>query len=403
MLGLPNLSLARATVAALLARATEFERMLTRQGALTLADWLHTLETMRAPISGRPLHEAPSAEPMHPRLDRMVAAVLDAARAALAPTANAVPAATSTFDDERPFEGKGHVREHDAGGRDATAECLRAPASPRRFTSQPTRIARAAYLTNIWLELDWGQALYVSGLREGTWFAHALAHVTDLASPDDDPLCDAIGGVGPAQPLPEISPAKVEEACAAPLEACLRSIARRRIQGAELNLSVERWAGQRLLVVRGVRSGAPLGALLADTVERATTALRRVTSMAPADSVLRGSRALLELDRSGRVTPAVAPAAVQEGARGGSSLLLAAIAGTALELFAQRAGLSGGEALRSLVFAGRVVEDDELVLVELDASAIDVRLRVAGLDASPGWLPWRSKKLEFEFTGLETW
>jgi hypothetical protein len=375
-LGLPDPELARATLTVLVERSPEFERALARERAPVLVAWLQTLERIAA--------VAPSEVPPHARVDRLVAAVLASARAIVAGRVGRVVASMAAT-----AQGAEAAQAEHTVARAATA-CPSA--------SQPTRIARAAYLLSIWLELDTARVLYEAGLREGIWFAHALAQATKLASPNDDVLCVAVGGESWIPALPEIAADRVAQACAATLTAWFQSVARRRLEGVALTLAVERWGGARWLVVRGTRCDAPVGAFLADSIERAEAALRQLTSLAPSPCVLRASRALVELDRSGRVLPvpsdarAFVPAAC-------SALLVETIAGAAREQYALR----GGQLEDDFAVDGRVSEDDALVLVEMDVSAISLDLREAGLDGSPGWLPWLGKKLEVEFTGLEAW
>jgi len=116
---------------------------------------------------------------------------------------------------------------------------------------------------------------------------------------------------------------------------------------------------------------------------------------------------LAGLDRSGRLRPSreavlsrhvLLPAAPSAEA----SALLAQTVGALCSLFVARAGAAvrarAGDFVDDFLTVPGVIElGPESMTVSLPMARLDARVRRAGLDADPGWVPWLNRRVRILF------
>jgi hypothetical protein len=77
------------------------------------------------------------------------------------------------------------------------------------------------------------------------------------------------------------------------------------------------------------------------------------------------------------------------------------VVGAPLAVLCARARLAAADVPACLAIAGSLHDDGETIRITMPASAIDVRLRRAGLDADPGHVPWLRRQVRLVFAGGE--
>jgi hypothetical protein len=120
----------------------------------------------------------------------------------------------------------------------------------------------------------------------------------------------------------------------------------------------------------------------------------------------RAERGLVTLDRRGRLRPLaaarVADPLIVEGTTIDDTAVLTHATGSLAQVFLARVGIDAGTdpaaALRHLLAipASLVFEADTLT-VRLSSDHLDIRVRRAGLDRDPGWIPWLQRRVRFEY------
>jgi hypothetical protein len=217
-----------------------------------------------------------------------------------------------------------------------------APAAKLDEDEVETGFAGLFYLAGRVLELELAESLYYAGAREGQFLVHVARA---LAGPDgaEDPAARLFGGCPPHAPDP-------------PFDA------------------LPRWATDEVWKNTVRHLGERLATLDAAPPPRIETAV---------DHLAAG----LSLPRS--ATP-----------RDPLTAHLARRAAAALALwFCARLGEPPSiDTVRArLAIPGRVHFEEDLLRVRVPMKAVDLDLRLAGLDFDPGWIPWLGRKLVFEF------
>jgi hypothetical protein len=201
------------------------------------------------------------------------------------------------------------------------------------------------YLAGRVLEVELAEHLYFAGILEGRF----LTHVARLLIADaGDPAPRLLGGAPDPDEDPPLAP-------------------------------VAAWAADEVWE-KGRRS-------LADW-------LRRRSLPCPLDDEL-----VEALDRV--AAPLAAPARVAAADPTTATLLARAAAIVTFAFGARlgRASLRLNELRGYLGIPGRVAIDERAMRVILPMAAVDVQLRLAGIDFSPGWIPWLRRPLIIDFVG----
>lgn len=256
------------------------------------------------------------------------------------------------------------------------------------------------YLLAPLLELSLGEALWTACLPEGEVVARACAA---LVRDPDDAAIEVIAG-GARRDL-GVDADQVHEVAAAALAALAVALPRggRAALPAGLVRFVEHATG-RLLVVTAVDAPFVLFAWPASHPDDAMRGLAAVLARWPAGTPLHGTRAVIELDRSGRCqhTAALAPEPfLIAGASVAEVALVSLVAGTACQLFAARAGDTVVEVAawvaQRLALRGRIVREPALVEIWLASDAVDLDLRRGALDRDPGYVGWLEATVRLRF------
>ena len=308
-----------------------------------------------APRTGPEPGRAPSP-PAGSSADAAGAPNLRPARAAVAPAVRAWSVAGASSARVRPPDPPNHVGgPHDpAGGGPPPSERQHAANDPARFAvgsdplteEQPappllpavdTDWAGVFYLVGPILELDLAEHLWCAGFREG----EVLALVVRTLIDDHADLAPALlGGTGSETPTwPE----------------------------------VEAWAVEE--VARKVAASLDV-------------ALRRRVGASPGVPSL---RARLQAWR-----PDAWPAAASSLQR----RLVGACAAALAHVFEARLARVGDVAMPLWTYwrlSGQVLLPAEGLVVRMSAEAIDLQIRLAGLDQNPGWAPWLHRQVELVF------
>lgn len=269
-----------------------------------------------------------------------------------------------------------------------------------------TRFGGLLYLYNLLLELGLGEALWTACLPEGVVFARAGAALLEDRGAGD-PAPALLGGTEPDGAL-EVGAAQHEEVAQATLAAVVRALPRRGLAALpELILSLVDHPAGRLLTAAAAGSPFALLAWPATTRDQLEAGVAAIAAGWP-DSAppVRAPAALAQLDPRGRIRTASGPQPrpilpLADDAY--SAALLALTLGAPCHLFAARAGLAPAAAgdLVAACFAipARVRLTPEAMRIILPIDRTDLRLRLAGLDRNPGWVPWLRRTVRFEFEG----
>lgn len=199
-----------------------------------------------------------------------------------------------------------------------------------------THFAGAACLVGRVLELDLAEQLWCAGLSEGPVIAHVIAAV--LGDAGDDPLWRWLGGCFAGAPALDPVPA---------------------------------WADSEIVTKQRDALGRRLVRWHVETTPAALEAV---------------------LDRIAGEVPARCAAA-------DAAHMVARLAAGLVTLVAARLGEPPSVArVRALAARpGRAVRTRDRLVVAMPMSAVDLDVRRAGLDASPGWVPWLRRSLAIEF------
>jgi hypothetical protein len=249
----------------------------------------------------------------------------------------------------------------------------------------------AFYLLNPAVELSLGGILWRACFPEGLILSHALSLLLGDAQ-RDDPAAWLCGGVLPDTAVPAISLEQQREVSTAVLAALIRSVPRRGLAtlGAPVLRLVDCGSG-RLLVASIDGSPFVLFARPAASKDEVAAARAAFLSCWPASAPAPQEQARLQ-------SP---PLLVARALPIEASALLTQTAGALAYLFAARVGFERGtsEELVSRYFArpALVVTAPDAIEVRLPMEQIDLDVRRAGLDASPGWIPWLQRRMTLTF------
>jgi hypothetical protein len=269
-----------------------------------------------------------------------------------------------------------------------------------------TRFGGLLYLYNPLLELGLGEALWTACLPEGVVLARAAATLLEDRGAGD-PAPALLGGTEPDGVL-EVGAAQHEEVARTTLAAVVRALPRRGLAALpELILSLVDHPAGRLLTAAAAGSPFAILAWPAITRDQLEAGVAAFAAGWP-DSAppVRAPAALAELDPRGRIRTASGhqPRPILPLADDAHSAALLALAlGAPCHLFAARAGLAPAAAgdLVAACFAipARVRLAPEAMRIILPIDRTNLRLRLAGLDRNPGWVPWLRRTVRFEFEG----
>ena len=380
----------RALAAAVLARLAEdgsLPRVLARLPTAALRDLARSLDV--APPTGADV-DARSSTPA-----RVRAALRGALRGDRVPAGDTSPAPV----------GRSPVAPAVTGG---TPEA-EPPAPPEAIT---TRFGGLFYLIARCLELDMGGILWQACLPEGVVLSHATAALLGPAAAGD-PAPNLFGGVTGEPPPPVVSPDQQVESASA-LVASLGAAFRRRglatLPETVVGL-VEHDAG-RLLVAAVPDEPFALFAWPAPDASAVEVGIRAfLASWPPSGPPPRAVPELAELDRSGRLRPSrkavLSRHLVLPGATSPHAVaLVAQVAGSLGGLFVARIGapdrVGAGDLVADfLAIPGEIELAPESMTVTLPLARVDLRVRRAGLDADPGWVPWLGRRVRIVFGETE--
>jgi len=227
-------------------------------------------------------------------------------------------------------------------GADPAEQEIGAPRSPGVFD---TRHAGLFYIVGVILDIDMAQHLYDAGILEGRYLGHVASLLIDDA---DDAAPWLLGGApdGQAPPLEGLAEWAADEV----------------------------WTKTRRSLAERLRArGLPC----------------------PLDDELAE-----QLDAIAAPLSALARSASHDGA---TATALARSAAAIVHSFQARLREPGSlAALRSrFAVGGQVRLDAHELCVTMPLQAIDIQLRLAGLDFDPGWVPWLGRKLRLEFADGE--
>jgi hypothetical protein len=276
-----------------------------------------------------------------------------------------------------------------------------------------TRFGGLFYLIARCLELDVGDILWQVCLSEGVVLRHAAAALLGPAGASD-PAPNLFGGVTGEPPLPVVSSEQHAETASA-LVASLGAAFRRRglatLPDTVVGL-VEHAAG-RLLVAAVPDEPFVFFAWPAPDASAAVDGIRAfLASWPPSGPPPRAVPELAELDRSGRLRPSrkavLSRHLVLPGATSPHAVALRAqVAGSLGALFVARVGAREGAGTGDLVndflaIPGEIELAPESMTVRLPLERVDLRVRRAGLDADPGWVPWLGRRVRIVFAEAQT-
>lgn len=272
-------------------------------------------------------------------------------------------------------------------------------------TEESTRFAGLFYLLNCALELEVGEILWQVCLPEGDMLAAAAAALLG-SDGGEDPAPALFGGVT-TPGLPAVSSAQQEEISASLLTALAAALPRRGLADfPEVVISLAGLRTDRLLVATSTVSPFVLFARRLPSLRVLPAAARVLVGgwprTAPPIYAEPALAAAIAEERivSSRTTPP--PAYIPPTDSPALSAVSAQIAGVLCELFRVRTG--GGRYATPADFVceflkvpGRLLSDDAELTVYIPAACVDLRVRRAGLDRDPDWVPWLRKKVRFVF------
>lgn len=264
---------------------------------------------------------------------------------------------------------------------------------------QITGYAGLFYLVTAVLELGIAEALWQACLAEGPAIAHAFAGLIER----DDPALDVIARAD-RTPFPVTDDQLRELACAT-LDQLVATLPRG--GRAELPAGYATFSDGphgRLLVVTAYDAPFVMFALPARTPTEAAAALATLRARWPHTTPLFGAPSVIELDRSGQIRHARArpPAPFLVAAESCAAVALASLlAGAACQLVVARVGDPVDDAVawvaHRLALAGRIVPLEDAIEIWIDADAVDIELRAAGIDRDPGFVPWLATTIRLRF------
>lgn len=267
-----------------------------------------------------------------------------------------------------------------------------------------TRYGGLFYLLNAATELGVGEALWKACLHEPAVLVRAASRVLGPEGADDV-APSLFAGVPLDEPLPPVSPDAQREVALVLYESLLNALPRRGLATLPaVVLSVAGGPYGRMLLAAPRASDDVLFALPGDTPAQASEAiaefLRRWPRSAPAPHA---SPAIAELDATARVVPErgirAPPLPSASGLDRFGAAIVAQVAGSLAHLFAARVG--GADLLHRVRIPGRIEMAAERMLVELPMDGIDLDVRRAGFDASPGWMPWLRRNVQISFVDAD--
>lgn len=275
-------------------------------------------------------------------------------------------------------------------------EPVRAIAATR---DQLTAYSGLFYLVPGILELGIAEALWQACLPEGVAIAHALAGLLTV----DDAALEVIAGAPRARFT--VTDDQVQEIACATLDHLVTTLPR----GGRAELPdgyasfVDNPRG-RLLIVTACDSPFVMFAWPARTPVEATAGLAALRVRWPHTTPLFGAPSVVELDPSGQVRHARerphVPLLVDADSCPAVALA-SLVAGAASQLVVSRVGdrvddVAAWVAHR-LAVAGRIVHGEDAIEIWIDANAVDVELRTAGIDRDPGFVPWLATTIRMRF------
>jgi hypothetical protein len=264
---------------------------------------------------------------------------------------------------------------------------------------QTTAYVGLFYLVSTVLELGIAEALWQACLPEGVAIAHALAGLIGGA----DAALDVIAREE-REPF-AVTDDQIRELACATLNQLVSTLPR----GGRAELPdgyatfVDGPRG-RLLIATACDAPFVMFAQPARTPAEAAAALAALRALWPQTTPLFGAPSVIELDRSGQVRHARArpPAPFLVDADKCAAVALGSlVVGAACQLVASRVGdrvdnVAAWVAQR-LALAGRIVHLEDAVEIWIDADAVDIELRAAGIDRDPGFVPWLATTIRLRF------
>jgi hypothetical protein len=376
----------RALAAAVLTRLAEdgsLPRVLARLPTVAVRDLARSLDV-----------DAPSSEDEEARplpFALMRAALGAALRADRGPTREADPAA-----------GPSAVAPTEARGLPAVE-----PATPVDVIT--TRFGGLFYLVARCLELDLGDILWQVCLAEGAVLSHAAAALLGPAAAGD-PAPALFGGVTGEPPLPVVSSEQHAETASALVASLAAAFPRRGLATLpDTVLGLVEHSSGRLLVAVMPDQPFVLFAWPAPEVRALVAGIHTFLAGWPSSGPPpRAVPELAELDRSGRLRPSrravISPSLVlpRAAASPHAVALVAQVGGALGGLFVGRIGQPGRAGSDHLVddflaIPGEIELAPESMTVRLPLERVDLRVRRAGLDADPGWVPWLGRRVRIVF------
>ena len=256
------------------------------------------------------------------------------------------------------------------------------------------------YLLNAAIELNVGEALWKVCVDEPAILVRAAAAILGPEA-GDDPAASLFAGVPLCYPL---APVPADAQCEVALvlyESLLRALPRRGLASLpEVTLAVAGSPGGRVLLATPRASTHVLFAAPADTPQQAKAAVAAFLDHWPRSATApHASTAIAELDVSTRLVAErgllAPPLALTDVPDRFAAMLVAQVAGSVAHLFETRVG--GADVVRRIPVAARVWLEAERMRVEMPMESIDIDVRRAGFDASPGWVAWLRRKVEISF------
>ena len=271
-----------------------------------------------------------------------------------------------------------------------------------------TRCAGLLYLLACVQELELAESLWQACLPEGILLARAMAA---LLGPEleDDPAAWLFGGVAAGLACPDVTPEQHAEVARATCAALVAALPRRGL--AEIPsvwLTLAGHPAGRLLVATALGSPFTLFAWPATGPAALRDGLQTLLETWPPTATLYASPPLVTFDTSGRLQPPPGGAPTELTPRlpaassAAAAALLSLVMGAPCQLFAARAGAPVLESIPAFVVRclqrnGQLRLQPEQMDVVLDADAVDIAVRRAGLDRDPGWVPWLQRSVRFVF------
>lgn len=254
-----------------------------------------------------------------------------------------------------------------------------------------TAYAGLAYLLARTGECGVAEALWRACLPEGAVLAQAWAPLAG-----DDPIVALLSGQ-PDTACPIMEPEQAEEISALISAGTSAALAHRGLCD-PLALHLRLVEPRGLVVAQLVGSRAVLAAWPQTRHQQALEAVvdrwRGATWTAdPALAQLHPALTAATPELPAPLLPASADAA--------TAAILAMVVGAPLAVLCARARLAAADVPACLAIAGSLHDDGGTIRITMPASAIDVRLRRAGLDADPGHVPWLRRQVRLVFAGGE--